>query len=244
VFGGLNAAAAGMEAAQQRLDAVANDIANANTPGYRRQRLVFHDLLYVTDRRGAAAGIAVGSGAGVRSLGPSGTAGAVAQTGRNLDVAIEGPGFLQVRRPDGTQALTRVGALQVTADGSVRTLAGDELVPPLQIPPGTDGAKVAIGSDGTVTVAERRAGRLQIVDVAVPESLTPLGDGLFAPTAASGAPRAAAAARFTSGALESSGVDLAEAMVEMLEAQRSFQLAGRAVSTQDELLKIANGIKR
>jgi flagellar basal-body rod protein FlgG len=244
MFAGLNTAASGMEAAQQRLDAIANDIANANTPGYRRQRLAFHDLLYVTDRRGANATIAIGSGAGVRTLGPSGTAGAISATGRSLDVAIEGPGFLRVRRPDGSDALTRVGALQLTVDGSVTTLAGDRLVPPLKVAPGTDAAKVQIGADGVVSVDGRRAGSIQVVDVAVPESLTPLGDGLFAATAASGAPRPLATGRLAAGSLESSGVDMAEVMVEMLEAQRTFQLAGRAVSTQDELLKIANGVKR
>jgi len=241
---GLHSAASGMAAAQARLDSVANDIANANTTGYRRQRVAFHDLLYVADRRGAAPGLAIGTGAGVRDAGLSGQGGALQQTGRPLDVAVEGAGFLRVRRPDGTIALTRAGALQIDGGGVLRTAAGDRVLPGIRLPRGGDAEGATIGPDGTVNVGERAVGRLDVVTVASPEGLTPLGDGLFAATQASGAPRVTRDIALAVGSLEGSSVDLSEAMVDMIEAQRAFQFAGKAVSTQDELMRIANQVKR
>lgn len=241
---GLNAAAAGMTASQRRLDALSGDVANVSTPGYRPQRLAFRELMYNAAGVGAGEDVRAGAGSAVSWLGPATTQGALLQTGRNLDVAIEGEAFLAVRRPDGSSALTRAGALHVTADGRLVAEGGHELRPPVKLPAGVSAEDLSIAADGTINADGRPVGRLALVEVPVPSALKPLGDGHLAPTPASGAPRAAAATRVIAGALEQSGVDLGEAMVDVVAAQRAFSLSSRAMQTQDELMRIANQVKR
>ena len=242
---GLYSAAAGMTAQQRRLDAVANDISNVSTTGYKRLRVAFRDLLYQPNGRGAAEGVATGSGAAVQVVGRSGAQGALIRTERPLDVALSGPGYIRVRDRDGAPALTRDGSLALSADGQLRTASGLLLDPPLRLPRGAQPDDVAIGPDGTVRVDGRRIGRIEVVAVRNPDGLASVGDSLYRPTDASGALTAApAGTRLEQGALEGSNVDMGDAMVDMMEAQRAFQLASRAVQTQDEVLGIANGVKR
>lgn len=241
---GLHAAAAGMAAQQARMDAVAEDVANVSTAGYKRQRVAFRELVYVAAGIGTAPGVATGAGAAVSFAGRSFGQGALQQTERPLDVALEGDGFLQVRTADGTVAVTRSGSLQVDARGRVMTAAGDLLEPPVRVAPGTGAEDIGIGPDGNVRVDGRPIGRLTLVTVAAPEQLRPIGDGRFALTAASGPARPATGTTVVQGVLEGSNVDVAGAMVDMIEAQRSYTLASRAVQMQDQLLEIANGIKR
>jgi flagellar basal-body rod protein FlgG len=233
---GMHAAAAGMAAQQGRIDALSNDLANVSTTGYKRARVGFRDLVY------AASG--AGSGAAVASLGRGLAQGALRRTDAPLDVAIQGQGYLQVRRADGSPALTRDGALHADAQGRLVTSSGEQLQPAIALPAGTDAADVKIAGDGTVTAGGRRIGRIEIVDVPAPQGLQPLGGSLFAVTAASGPARAAAGATIEQGALESANVDMADAMVELMDAQRSFQLASRAIQVQDQMMEIANGVKR
>jgi flagellar basal-body rod protein FlgG len=241
---GLHAAAAGMNAQQRRLDAVANDIANVSTTGYKRVRIGFRDLLYQSPGQGAGAGVTTGNGAAADVIGRSFAAGALRRTDRPLDLAISGPGFLQVRLPDGRLALTRDGNLHPGPDGRLRTAAGALLEPPVTLPPGAEN-DVAVAADGTVRVAGREAGRIALVTVAAPGALAPVAGNAFLPTPGSGAPAAAGAgSRVEQGALEGSNVDLADAMVDMIDAQRSFQLASRAIQMQDEMMGIANGVRR
>jgi len=241
---GLHSAATGLMAQQERLDAIANDIANVSTPGYKRLRVGFRDLVYQQAGMGAGPGVVTGSGAAAQVIGRSFQAGAQLETGRPLDVAIEGDGFIRVRRADGTIALTRDGSLQVTPDGRLRTSTGELLDPPVRLPAGASEADISIGADGTVRVGNQVAGRITLVRVTAPERLAAAGDNLFLPTAASGQPVAAGDARLRQGFLEQSNVDLSEAMVGMIEAQRGFQLASRAITVQDEAWGIANGIRR
>ncbi|MEX2196696.1 MAG: flagellar hook-basal body protein [Thermoleophilaceae bacterium] len=240
---GLHSAATGLMAQQQRLDAISNDIANVSTPGYKSLRVGFRDLVYQQAGQGAGAGVNTGSGAAVTVIGRSLQGGALRETGQPLDVAISGDGFIQVRRPDGSLALTRDGSLQLAADGRLRTSTGDLLDPPVQLP-GTPGEEVEIGSDGTVSVGGAEAGRITLVRVPAASGLLAAGGNLFVPTAASGAPVPAAGAELQQGFLEGSNVDLAEAMVNMMDAQRGFQLASRAIQVQDDAWGIANGVKR
>lgn len=236
---GIYAAAAGMAAQQAQLDAVSNDIANVNTAGYKAERLGFRDLIYTAEQ-----GQPVGAGAASIDLGRTSAEGSLTQTGDPLSVAILGPGFIQVRRADGSIGLTRDGQLSIDAKGSIVTAAGERLDPPLTVPPGTDASQIAIAADGTVTAAGAKVGQIQLVDVPAPGQLLSVGDNLFAPTAASGAPAAVKGSTIQQGALESSNVDLAAAMVNMIEAQRGYELASRAIKTQDQLLDDANGLVR
>jgi flagellar basal-body rod protein FlgG len=237
---GLYSAASGMVAQQDRMDALANDIANVSTPGYKHVRVGFRDLLYSRDAGGR---VAHGAGAAATLQGRALGQGALRETGRALDVAIQGDGFLQVRRPDGTLALTRDGSLRADARGRLSTAQGDLLEPPVTLPPGVSEADVSVAADGTVLAGNRRLGRLQLVTVTAPQGLRADGESLFVATAASGAPRPVAGASLVQGALEASNVDLGDAMVDMMDAQRSFQLASRAVQTQDQMLQIANGLR-
>lgn len=245
MLAGLYTAAAGMEAQQARLDAVANDLANVSTTGYKSLRVGFRDLLYQPNGRGGAAGTQTGSGAAATTIGRSQAQGALLATERSLDVALAGPGFIQVRAADGGLALTRDGSLGLTPDGRLRTSSGQLLEPPVRLPAGTDPAAVEIRADGEVRLGGRRLGRIEIVDVTNPDGLRPDGESLLRPTAASG-PLAAAPAgtRLVQGSLESSNVDMADATVAMMDAQRGFELASRAIQMQDEVLAVANGVKR
>lgn len=233
---GIYSAAAGMAAQQTWLDALANDIANVNTPGYKQQRIAFRDLEY--------GGFEVGSGAAAASIGASGAQGSLVQSADPLSLAIEGPGYFKVRRADGSLALTRNGQLHLDASGALTTATGERLEPPVALPNGTNVSLLKIAPDGTITSGGgARLGKLELADVPVPGALQSVGDGLEVPTQASGQP-IAANGRIQQGWIEQSNVDLADAMVDMMQAQRAFQLASRAVQTQDQLSQIANEIRR
>ena len=242
---GLNSAAAGMAAQQQRIDSVANDLANANTTGYKHGRVGFRDLVYEQAGRSSAQGVRTGHGSAAVDAGRSFGQGALQRTDRPLDVAIQGEGFLRVKLADGTQALTRDGSLQVDARGRLATSSGALLQPGITIPNGVDDSDVSIAPDGTVTAAGRRVGKLALVAVRSPQALTPAGDNVFLTNGASGnATAAPPGTRLTQGALEASNTDMAESMVAMIESQRAFELASRAIHTADQMWEIANGVKR
>src|SRR4051794_1595252 len=205
-----------MAAQERRLDAVSNDIANVNTSGYKRLRVGFRDLVYQPD---GPSGVRTGSGAAITQLGRGAEQGALQQTGQPFDLAIQGDGFFQVRRRDGQIALTRAGTFLPNARGQLVNPNGELLVPPITIPRGVDASRVNIASDGTVSVAGRRIGQIRLVTAPAPNGLAPAGDNDFLVTAASGGIRPANAT-LTQGALESSNVDLADAMVDMMDAQR------------------------
>ncbi len=240
---GLNAAAAGMAANRQRMDAVANDLANANTTGYKRVRVAFKDLVYQDAARGTSRGVQTGAGAATADAGRTFEQGAIRQTGRPLDVAVQGPGFLRVRLADGREGLTRDGALQVDGRGRLTTAFGGLVQPQITVPAGITSEAVRVAQDGTVSAGQRVLGRLEVVTVRAPQLLQAVGDNAFVPTADSGAP-ARVAARLTPGALEGSNVDMAEAMVGVIEAQRAFELASKAISTADQMMGVANEVKR
>ena len=236
---GLYTAAAGMAAQERRLDALSNDIANVNTAGYKRVRLGFRDLVY---QQNGPSGVRTGAGAAVTQLGRGADQGALQTTGNTFDLAIQGDGYFQVRRKDGQLALTRNGAFNVDGNGQVVNANGELLQPPIRVPRGTDPSKVSIGQDGSVTAAGRRIGQIRLVTVPAPNGLTPAGDNNYLPSAASGGIRRAGGL-IVQGALESSNVDLADAMVDMMDSQRSYSMASKAIHMQDQMMEIANGIK-
>jgi flagellar basal-body rod protein FlgG len=242
---GLNSAAAGMAAQQQRLDAVSNDLANANTTGYKRVRVGFRDLVYTQTGRSSAQGPRTGAGAAAVDAGRAFQQGAIRRTDQPYDVAIQGEGFVRVRLPDGRQALTRDGSLRVDEAGKLVTSSGGVIQPAVTFAGAAAGQKVSIGPDGTVLAGGQRVGRIELVSVRSPQQLQPVGDNAFLATAESGAVRAApASTTLTQGALEMSNVDMADAMVAMIESQRAFQLTSKAIQTQDQMWEIANGVKR
>jgi flagellar basal-body rod protein FlgG len=244
---GLYSAAAGMNAQQQRIDGVANDLANTSTTGYKHVRVGFRDLLYSAQGGGAGPSVLAGAGAAAGFIGRSQEQGALQTTGQPLDVAIQGPGFLQVKRPDGSLALTRDGSLRLDATGRLATADGNIVQPPITVPRGTTPDQLAIGADGTVRLSAggRALGRIELVTVPSPDGLQPLGGNLFAASARSGQPTTAGNdTSLRQGVLEGSNVDVGDAMVDMIDAQRSFQLASKAIQMQDQMLEIANQVKR
>ena len=242
---GLNSAAAGMAAQQQRLDAVANDLANANTTGYKHQRVGFRDLVYDQTGRSSAQGVRTGSGAAAVDAGRAFAQGTLQRTDRTLDVAIQGEGFLRIRLADGRDALTRDGGLHIDGNRRLTTSTGAFVQPAITVPEGVGDDQISIGPDGTVLAAGNRIGRLDVVTVRSEAGLLSVGNNAFVTTAASGAAIAAPrATTLTQGALEASNTDMAEAMVSMIESQRAYQLASKAISTADEMMGIANQVKR
>lgn len=243
---GMYTAAAGMAAQQTRLDAVSADLANVDTTGYKSARVAFRDLVYDSAQGfGADKSVEIGAGSAATSIGRSSAQGALQDTGRSLDVALNGQGFIQVRLKDGTKALTRDGNLQVTADGRLALHTGQLIEPAIKIPQGANTDAVRIGSDGTVSLDGKALGQIKIVDVPAPAALKGGPDNTFVASTGSGAVRAAATSTtLTQGTLEGSNVDEAQAMTDMIEAQRAFQLASKAINTQDQILEIANQVKR
>jgi flagellar basal-body rod protein FlgG len=240
-------AAAGMAAQQTRIDAVSNDLANVDTTGYKSARVAFRDLVYDSAQGyGAAKSVDIGAGSAATSIGRSSAQGDLQQTGRSLDVALNGPGFIQVKLASGKPALTRDGNLEVAPDGKLRLSNGGQLIDPaITIPQGADDSKITIGSDGKVSYQGKALGQLKLVDVPAESGLQGSDDNTFVTTKASGATRAANRSTIlTQGTLEASNVDEATAMTDMIEAQRAYQMASKAIQTQDQMMEIANQVKK
>jgi flagellar basal-body rod protein FlgG len=241
---GLFSAAAGMAAQQQRLDAISNDIANADTDGYQAERVGFQDLLYSPAGGANGASVAIGAGAALQQMGTSQVQGAMQQTGRTLDVALNGPGYLEIRQSDGSTGLTRNGSLALDSRGQLTTADGSVVQPPITVPAGVPESKIAIGSDGSVRANGRAIGKLAIVNVPAPAQLAADGNSTFTPTAASGAVRAVTGTTVRQGALEASNVNLNTEMVNMMDAQRSYSLDSEAIQLQEQMMQTANGVKQ
>jgi len=242
---GLRTAAAGMQAQQQKLNAVANDLANANTNGYKRLRVGFADLLYEQGGRPTVSNDAqLGTGTRTVQAGRTFEQGALKQTGVMTDVGLEGEGFIKVKLSDGRDGLTRDGDLHVDDKGSLVTSFGGKL-PGITIPQGLKESELSIQTDGTVVAKGQNIGRIALVNVRSPHNLESVGDNAFVTTAASGNTVAAPASTLVKqGALESSNTDMAQAMTDMIEVQRSFQMTSKALTMADEMAGIANGVKR
>jgi flagellar basal-body rod protein FlgG len=228
-----------MTAQQAWLDALSNDIANVNTDGYKQVRVAFRDLAYAEER-----GVQIGAGATTVDGGRSFAQGPLEETGERMHFAIDGPGFFQVRRADGQLALTRSGIFALDAQGAVVTANGERLFPPITVPKGVTSDQVDVAADGTLSVARRPVGRIALVDVPAHSGLLPVGGNLFLATAESGAPTQMREPRMRQGFVERSNVDIADAMVDMVQAQRGFELQSRVIKVQDQLLEIANSVRR
>jgi len=238
---GLYSAAAGMEAQQLQLDAVSNDLANLSTNGYESERVAFGDLLYNhVDLAGTETG--AGAGAEAQIIGRDEAEGALKQTGDALDLAVEGQGYFQVTRPDGSVALTRDGEFGLDGSGQIVDAQGNRLHPPITLPKGTAASELGVAADGTVTAGGKRLGRIELVTVPSPGHLTAEGGGLLVPGSASGAPHAASG-RIQQGALEDSNVDIGRDMTTMMTAERAFQMQSAAIQNESQMMSIANELK-
>jgi flagellar basal-body rod protein FlgG len=252
----LYTAAAGMAAQQFNIDTISNNIANVNTAGFRGNQARFQDLIYQQLR---AAGTPVGSsvvpvaqevGLGVK-VGSSEkifTQGTIQQTNNPLDIAIEGDGFFQVTKPDGTLAYTRDGSFKRDANGSVVTADGYFLNPQISIP--QSALQVGVGADGAVTAllpgqsAPQQLGQIQIARFTNAAGLAPTGQNLFSQTGASGSPVVSqpginGAGTLQGGYIENSNVSVVDQMVAMITAQRAFEANSKAVTTAEQMLSTA-----
>jgi flagellar basal-body rod protein FlgG len=239
---GLYSAASGMEAQQHQLDAVANDLANMDTPGYQGEVLGFQDLLYSSGEIGSST-VATGAGSKAEMIGRNQTQGSTQPTGRTLDVAIQGEGYLEFRMPDGTIGLSRDGVLEIGGQGQLTNQSGLLLQPPITLPRGASIDQLKIASDGTVTVGSRQLGKIGLVTVPAPDGLVAAGNGMFSPTTASGAVRTANGSTLQQGALEGSNVNVSQAMTEMINAQQNYAMGSKAIDFENQMLQIADGIK-
>lgn len=255
-------AATGMRAQQLHIDVIANNLANVDTVGFKKTRVDFQDLMYQTLRPPGAdsttttkipTGIQVGLGVRTAALEKIFLQGNFKQTGNPFDIAIEGKGFFRVQLPNGELAYTRAGAFKLDDQGRIVTSDGYPLDPIITIP--QDAIDVSIGEDGTVSVLQPGAttytqvGQIILVDFANPAGLRAIGRNLFRETDTSGAPIEGTPGQdqfgtLAQGYVESSNVDVVEEMVNLIVAQRAYEANSKAIQTGDDMLRIANELKR
>lgn len=255
-------AATGMVAQQLNIDTISNNLANVNTTGYKKMRMEFQDLLYQTIRPAGAVsyqggmlptGLQVGLGSRAAATTKIFTQGDFMQTDNALDIVIEGNGFFQVQMPDGTLAFTRNGALKTDVDGRLVTSEGYYIQPEISIPEGT--TDISIGADGTVSVKVsgetdvQEIGNLELATFLNQSGLENIGKGLFRQTQASGEPIVTTpgmdgAGTLVQGSLEMSNVKVVEEMVNMIVAQRAYEINSKAIQASDEMLQTANNLRR
>ena len=249
-----------MQSQQTNLDVIANNLANVNTTGFKKVKAEFQDLLYQTTRAAGSdqgggntlpTSLQIGHGSRLISTSKVFTNGELTQTGERMDVAIQGDGFFEVQLADGTQAFTRDGALKVGSDGRVTTSDGLPLQGGWQpIPTGTE--QINMAPNGTVTTkgaSGTQTFQVQLVRFANPAGLEAVGRNLFKETGASGTPEVGNPAEngygeLQQGYLEMSNVKVVEEMVNMILAQRAYEVNSKAVQTADEMMQLSNNLRR
>ena len=253
-------AATGMKAQQTQLNVIANNVANVNTAGFKRSRVSFLDLVQrensasalveatelSTQPSGGGAGVNVGTV--LRQFAP----GDIKSTGNPMDVAIQGEGFFEVTLADDSTAYSRGGSLQVNADNLLVTAEGHVLKQRLQIPADTRG--LTISAEGDVVAKDAKGkewnlGRMELVTFANPSGLVALGDNVYRSSPASGEslsamPGEAGAGRLAQGQLESSNVKLIDEMVQMMVAQRAYEMNVKVIQAADEIAGMTNNLRK
>ena len=259
----LYSAASGMTAQQTNVDNIANNLANANTAGFKMRRAEFHDLMYQNM-------IQPGSASGAQTTVPAGlqiglgtrpisneiiqTQGSFAQTNNPLDVAIQGKGFFQIKQADGTLAYSRDGSFQLDKDGNIVTSSGLTIDPQINIP--AQAQNVAIAADGTVSyslpgqTAVQVGGQIQIANFQNPGGLNSLGNNLFTPTDASGQAIVGnpggsdGLGTLMQGYQEQSNVNVVEEFINLIQSQRAYEANSKVVKAADEMYQQVNNIKQ
>ena len=245
----------GMQAQQTQLDVISNNLANVSTNGFKRANAVFEDLMYQNLRQvGAAAdeqnnlptGLQLGLGVRTVATSRSFTQGSLQQSGNNLDLAINGSGFLQVTMPDGTTGYTRDGSLQLDAQGRMVTSSGYPLTAGITIP--SDAQSVTVSPDGVVSAklpgqaTPAVVGNIELANFINPAGLEPRGQNLFSESAASGAPINGAPGtggngNLMQGFVETSNVNVVQELVTMIQTQRAYEMNSKAITTSDQMLQ-------
>lgn len=253
-------AASGMSAQQLNVDTIANNLANVNTAGFKKLRVDYQDLYYQTLKEPGASedggvsptGLEVGMGTYPVSTQKIFTPGDLENTENPLDLAIEGAGFFQVSLPDGSKAYSRSGTFRLDAEGRVVTADGYLLEPALTVP--ADTQEITVSLDGTVSAKSAASpvpaviGNLELATFSNPPGLKSLGHSLYAETAASGAPLAGTpgaqgVGSVRQGMLEMSNVRVVDEMVNMITAQRAYELSSKAIQTADEMIRLSNNLR-
>ena len=252
-------AATGMTAQQMMVDIISNNLANINTNGFKRSQINFQDLVYVNMQETgtevasgvvAPTGLEIGSGVRAASNTKIFTTGELENTGNKLDIAIGGDGFLQVVMPNGELRYTRDGALQINANGELVTSQGYSIEP--SISGLSDAAEITIQKDGSVNITDSSksqsvVGNIQLVRFPNPAGLSSEGDNLYSETIASGSPVTGTPGEnglgtIQSGFLEKSNVQMVTELVNLITAQRAYEINSRAIKAGDDMLRTANNI--
>ncbi|AGB42324.1 flagellar basal-body rod protein FlgG [Halobacteroides halobius DSM 5150] len=255
-------AASGMKAQQLNVDTISNNLANVNTTGFKKSRASFQDLMYQTIKQPGTpnsqgsqipTGIQVGHGVRAAATQKIFTQGSLKNTGNSLDLAIQGDGFFKVRLPDGSIGYTRDGSFNLDSMGQLVTSDGYKLQPPINIP--ADATNVTINEEGMVTYmtpgadVPQEGGQIELANFANPAGLKAIGQNIYKQTAASGGamdgvPGQAGYGTLAQGFLESSNVKVVDEMVDMIAAQRAYEVNSKAIKTSNDMLKQANNLKR
>ncbi len=254
--------ATGMQAQELNIDVISNNLANVNTSGFKKSRAEFQDLLYESIRPAGAAssqdtivptGIQLGHGTRPAAVQKMFTQGDFQNTKNELDWAIEGDGFFQIELPNGDTSYSRSGEFKLDADGRIVNPDGFPLLPQLSIP--TDTVSISVGMDGTVSVVQAgdptpvEIGSIQLARFVNPAGLRSLGKNLYVPTEASGTeitgtPGQTGLGTIAQGFLEMSNVSVVDEMVNMITAQRAYETNSKVIQTADDMLQMANNLKR
>jgi flagellar basal-body rod protein FlgG len=249
------AAKTGLDAQNTQMAVISNNLANANTTGYKADRATFQDLMYQniqqvgaqsTQNTQYSTGLSLGTGVRIAATEKNYLQGSVLQTGGNLDLSVTGSGFFQITMPDGTLSYTRDGSFSLDSQGNVVTASGYPLSPAITIP--ITAQSVTVGADGTVSVTTAGSakattvGQIQLANFINVEGLQPTGNNLLTESAASGAPQVGTPntnglGSLNQGSLETSNVNTVTELVNMIECQRAYEMNSKAISTTDQMLQ-------
>ncbi len=253
----LHVARTGLDAQNTRMRVIANNLANVNTVGFKRDRANFETLSYQTVTAPGSAsstenkyaiGLNLGTGVKVTGTARIDTQGSLTTTNNTLDLAIEGNGYFQVQTPDGRTAYTRAGAFNLSAEGTIVTAEGMPLLPQIQIPQGA--TSLSIGADGTVSAQvagqteSTELGKIETASFVNNAGLQSIGNNLLVETGSSGAAQVGAAGAdgrgaIRSGALEASNVNVVEELVDMIETQRAYEVNSKMIESTNEMMRNA-----
>ncbi|MCW8932929.1 MAG: flagellar basal-body rod protein FlgG [Gammaproteobacteria bacterium] len=249
-------ASTGMHVQQGQINVISNNLANVNTPAYKKSSASFSDLMYREINKTTSMSSnthEIGSGAAITGTSKTFTQGEVKATERALDIAINGDGFFEVNLLDGSKAYTRNGSLNVSSESLLTTNDGFELSPPIQIP--EDATDIVITTDGRVQAAIPSEdglidiGQIELVNFVSTEHLKPVGNNLYLPTNDSGdgligKPGEDNLGVLAQGFLESSNVNLINELTDLILAQRAYEINSKVVQISDELLSLSNNMRR
>ena len=248
-------AASGLQGEQSQIDTISNNLANMQTPGFKSSRVSFANVATVTPAQ-VQEGIVddrTDAGVDIAATRPEFTEGALKQTGNPLDIAIDGPGFLEVETAAGDHVFTRAGQLHVDQDGYLETVDGSRLADNIQIPP--DAKNISIDTTGRITAtlgsdtAPTTLGQIQLSVFASPEALQIVGNNAYVPTEQSGDPSEgkpgdAGFGTVLQATLEQSNVDMVQEMTNLVLAQRAYQLNARVLQAADQILDTINNLRQ